>query len=102
MEKNKDTHQFILYKEQLIDTLEDLRELIVQCEDQGLLDPDSTQYNELLVILEEANNATLLEELDEVITRGKELEYNMESWLARHGGSTFELNWPILKKPNND
>lgn len=99
MAKNNDTHQFILYKEQLIDTLGTLQDLIVSCEDQGMLDPNSTQYNELLVILEEANYASTLEELDEVITKGKELEYNMESWLSRHGGSTFELDWPNIKKP---
>lgn len=99
MAKNNETHQFILYKEQVIDILEDLQSMIVQCEDQGMLDPNSTLYNELLVIMDEAKYANNLEELDEVITKGKELEYNVESWLARHGGSTLELNWPNLKKP---
>lgn len=95
-----DLKTFLKIKDQVIDNLETIEDMIDSCTSQGMIDPGSSLYNEVLQILDEADLAKSYPELDEVITKGKEIEHNVETWLAMHGANTIELTWPVLGKQN--
>jgi len=88
---------FMKAKDQVIDNLETLQVLLDDYTEEGLLDPESVIYNELLAILDEADLSEGNPELAEVIVRGKELEHNLDTWLSMHGGNSMELTWPKLE-----
>ncbi len=90
--------EFHKIKEQVIDNLEEIEVRIGECEDQGMLDSSSALYNQILVLLDDADIVKTYEELEEVIERGKEVEHNIDTWLALHGGNTMELDWPHFPK----
>ena len=93
----REVEEFLRIKGEVLDNIETLLIRIDQCQQQGMVDPSSTMYNELLLISDEAEVSSTYEELEEVETKAKELEQNVDVWLARHGETTISLLWPNLK-----
>lgn len=93
----EDSDDFLHAKEQVMDNLDTVLTRISQCEDQGMLDPGSSLYNEVLMIMDDVEIVHTFEELEEAIIKGKEIEHNVDAWLALHGGNTLELDWPKSK-----
>ncbi len=98
MEKSENLRHYLQVKEQIIDNLEIIQDMIENCTEQGLLDEKSSTYNELLNVIEEANLSKTYAELADVIYKAKEIEYYLETWISLRGGNTLELSWPILEK----
>lgn len=97
MAKEKSVNEFLKAKELVIENLETLQFRIANYEEQGMTDEGSVIYNETVGILDQAEACHSFYELEEVITRGKEVEHNVDTWVALHGGNTYELGWPNLK-----
>jgi hypothetical protein len=86
--------EFLLAKEEVMDNLETLQMRISSCQDQGMLDPSSSLYNEAVILFEDAEAIETAGELEEIIVKAKEMEHNIDTWISLHGGSTMELHWP--------
>lgn len=86
--------EFSTAKENTLRNLETIQMSLVQCVNEGMLDPDSEQYNDLLDLIVDARIVDNWDELLELATRGKTLEMDVAAFLARLGRTTVSLNWP--------
>lgn len=92
-----------LFKKAQNDTLDNLDVLemsLDRCVDEGMLDPESAYHNKLEDLIEEARIAVSWDELQEVISLAKTFEEDVDTWLALHGKSSVELDWPHPPKSN--
>lgn len=96
MVKEKSVKEFLKAKELVIENLETLQFRISNYEDQGMIDEGSTLYNEAISIIDQTELCHSFAELDEMIIKGKEVEHNIDTWVSLHGGSTYELTWPVI------
>lgn len=85
------------YKSVILENLEQIQASLNRCTDEGMIDTDSTYYNELLGLMDETHIAATWEELEEVIAKAKTLEIDVAAWLSGHGRTSLSLPWP--KKP---
>ena len=94
MAKNSAKAEFLQAKEDTTYNLETIRESLVRCVSEGMIDEDDAYYNELLGLMDEAAIAGEWDEILEVITKAKTLENDVSGWMARHGRSNMSLLWP--------
>ncbi|NGX63910.1 MAG: hypothetical protein KR126chlam6_01332 [Candidatus Anoxychlamydiales bacterium] len=95
MKKDK-MHKFLDDKSQIVDNLESLKINLEEIEKISLFDPDETQYNEILSLIDEAKAADNDLALSEVIPRAKTIETKLDSWFSKEGIETLELSWPVI------
>jgi len=89
-------NNFLKYKDQIIDNLEQLRINLENCEDMGMLDMDDVIYNEIFDLIEEAAAVETLTELSEIVLKAKTVETKVENWYAKEGITNIELTWPQI------
>jgi hypothetical protein len=89
--------QFLEDREITIDNLDVLKQSLEMCINAGMHDIDEYFHNELLDLIDETVLAKNYPELEEVITKAKTIETDLEAWLASRGSSTLGLSWPIIK-----
>lgn len=83
-------------KQAILDNLQVLRTRINSCVDEGMIDEESHDYNELYEIIEEARICKTYAELREVMDLARALETSLDVWLVRQGRTTVSLPWPKL------
>lgn len=83
-------------KEQILENLQILQNLLDDCVEEGLFDAQAHDHNELFDLFEETKVASSLEELSEVIERAKILEIELDAWFSKLGKTTISLLWPKL------
>ena len=91
MSKDK---QLIQAKEDIIDNLEAIQLVLRECESGGMVDFESSYYNELSDLITDARIVKTWDELMEIVTRAKTLETDVDGWLSFHGRTTVSLTWP--------
>lgn len=84
-------------QQDILDNLDALEIALDRCVDEGMLDPDSAYHNKIEDLIDETRLAKSFEELREVVTLAKTFEDDVDTWMALHGQSTVELEWPILE-----
>jgi hypothetical protein len=89
--------QFSDAKDAVMENLEAIQALLDRCVDEGMIDYESSYYNELSDLLEDAHLVKTWDELIEIITLAKTLEVDIDAWLSIHGRSSVGLSWP--RKP---
>lgn len=91
MTKNKN---FINAQQDTLDNLDALQISLERCVEEGMIDSESTYYNELSDLIDEAKLAKTWNELEEVITLAKTLETDIDAWMSMHGRTTISMPWP--------
>jgi len=81
-------------KKDVIENLEALQEVLGRCVEDGMVDSESSYYNEIVDLLEDAHQVKNWPELMEIITLAKTLETDIDAWSALHGRSSISLPWP--------
>ena len=94
MKQDRKRQAFLEVKEQINENLEILHIRISDYTDQGMMDEDFALYNQIASLLEELDDCHSFEELVEIVIKGKQIEHDIDSWFAMHGGTTIELTWP--------
>ncbi len=94
MNKPKDPTAFLLAQEQSAQNLAAIKQTLIGCVDDGMIDLGDTLYNALVEHIEEVSSAENWDELEELIEQSKILEQDIASWLSRHGKTSFALPWP--------
>lgn len=94
MAKDPNKLIFLDARETLMGNLETIRDSLVRCIDEGLVDVEDEYYNELLDLIEEAYQVDNWDELMEAVSKAKPLEIDVANWLSRHGRSQIALSWP--------
>lgn len=88
---------FLKSKGSVVENLEAIKLVLVQCVDEGMIDTNDYYYNEILDLLENTTEAHSWDELMEIITKSKTLEIEVAGFLSFHGKTTISYPWP--KKP---
>lgn len=81
-------------RETVIDNLEAIKNSLVRCVEDGMIDTDDYFYNEILGLLADASILRSWDELLEAVTKAKTLEIDIAAFLARKGRATLALPWP--------
>lgn len=83
-------------KKAVLNNLEIIQTSLVQyTEEEGMLDSDDTQYNELLGLIEDAHIIETWDELMEIVSRAKTIETDIDTWLSLHARTSMSLSWPM-------
>lgn len=88
--------KFAQAKSDTMDNLQILQTALDRALDQGMIDYESTYYNELLDLLEDARIVKTWEELMEIISLAKTIEIDIDAWVSLRGGDSMSLNWPKI------
>lgn len=95
MAKDKDNIlKFVRAKEDTLENLEGIKSSLVRCIEEGMIDEDDANYNELLGLIDDAHIVDSWGELGEIIIKGKTLEVDVATWLSFHGRTSISLPWP--------
>lgn len=86
--------QFSKAKETVVENLEAIKNSLVRCVEDGMIDTDDYFYNEVLGLLADASIVKSWDELVEAITKAKTLEVDIAAFLARKGRTSVSLPWP--------
>lgn len=78
----------------VVHNLEAIQRSLVRCVEEGMLDPDSYFYNELLGFLADASIVKGWDELMEVVAKAKILEVDIAAWMSMKGRASLSLPWP--------
>ena len=81
-------------KRDIIDNIEAIQLVLNQCENDGMVDFESSYYNELSELHDDTRVVETWEELMEIVSRAKTLENDIDGWLSFHGRTSFSLTWP--------
>lgn len=98
MTKDQKVIQFRHHKNQVMDSIDALKDMLDESISAGMSDVESSLYNEINDLIEEADASGSYLELSEIIHRAKQIEHNLESWLSSYGKMTQDLDWPDLSK----
>jgi len=90
--------QFDTDKRDIILNLESIQVTLNVCIEQGMLDEDAQFYNELIELIDEARLVKTYPELEEVITKAKILEEDIDGWLSMNHRETLSISWPKISK----
>ena len=93
--KEKKILRFSDIKLKVINNLEMIKENLNSCIEEGMIDLKDETYNKLLGLIDEASISTVWIELQEVITKGRNLETEVDVFLANHGKTSVSLSWPV-------
>lgn len=85
--------------EDVTDNLRSLQMLLERCVDQGMIDAGEYYYNELVDLISDAEIVKNWDELQEIITKAKTIEVDIDVWLSSRGSTTISMLWPNI---NND
>ena len=96
-EKGTELLQLLEAKGDAVENLDAIKLNLTRCVSQGMIDSNDDYYNQLLVLIDEANLSETWNELEEVISRAKILEIDVAVWLSGHGQTSISLPWP--RKP---
>lgn len=86
--------EFLEARGETVDCLRAIQMNLSRCVDEGMIDEDSFYYNEILNLIDEATLSKNWNELEEVITKAKTLEVDVDAWLSGHGQTTLSMQWP--------
>lgn len=78
----------------VIDNLQALQQRLNRCINEGMLDEGNAYYNELLDLVDDADIVKTWDELNEIITRAKTIEVDIDAWISIRGGTTISMLWP--------
>lgn len=92
----EESGRFLTHKEDVLDNLEAIQMLLQRCIEDGMLDAEDYFYNELLDLMDEALICKTNAELQEVVTKAKTLEVDVDAWLSYRGKTSIALTWPKL------
>jgi len=90
--------KFVAAREEVLNNLSTIQMTIEECTEDGMSDPNSRLYNQVIDLISQAQTAKDVSELDLAITKGKDIEAMVDEWLAEQGTSSYELTWPDLSK----
>lgn len=94
MAKNPNLLEFLEARGDTVENMKAIREGLLSCIDEGMIDLENAYYNQILVLIDEASLSTTWDELVEVISRAKTLEIDVAVWLSNHGRTSISLPWP--------
>jgi hypothetical protein len=86
--------KFLEAQSTVTENLEAIKLNLTACVEEGMLDTDDYFYNEILLLIDQADIAKTWDELEEVITKAKILEVDVAAFLAGKGRTTLSLPWP--------
>lgn len=86
-------------KKDVLDNLDAIQMSLETCVNEGMIDYNSSYYNELSDLIEDARIVNTWEELMEIIALAKTLETDIDAWFSMHGKTTISLPWPHI--PSN-
>ncbi|PIS02906.1 MAG: hypothetical protein COT85_02425 [Chlamydiae bacterium CG10_big_fil_rev_8_21_14_0_10_42_34] len=98
MAKDPSILEFLDAKSDTIDNLKAILTNLTRCVDDGMVDLESSYYNSLLTLLDEASLSETWDEIEEVIAKAKTLEIDVAVWLSSHGQTSVSLPWPKAPK----
>lgn len=84
-------------KKRLLKNVITLRDTLDSCVEAGLLDIDSTYYNQLESLEEEIQTSEDLNALEELVIRGQSFEKQLCGFYDNLGLSTTDLDWPSFE-----
>src|SRR5690554_1325098 len=85
---------FLEAQETVSENLDAIKAILGRCVDEGMLDPDCTYYNEILLLSDQTILCKSFDELMEVVFKAKILETDIAAWLASKGRTSVSLPWP--------
>lgn len=97
MAKDPRAQEFRADKNQVMSSLDMMKDMLAQCIATGMADYESGIYNLLLELTDEADAASSYLELAEVMNKAQKIEHNLETWLASSGFVTQGLEWPKIE-----
>jgi hypothetical protein len=86
--------KFISIKEDVLNNLSSLQLAVVEFTDEGMNDNNDDLYNLLDALIKQAEMAEVTPDLDVVIIKARDIEMNLDAWLASQGRNSGELSWP--------
>ena len=98
MPKEPKLLEFLKTKSNVVDNLRAMQENLSLATDEGLIDLEDLLHNQVLFLIDQATVSTAWEELEEVISKGKILEADVDTFLATHGQTSLSLPWPRIPK----
>ncbi len=90
----KDHLELFRAKETTMANLEVIRQSLLQCVDEGMIDLENVLYNQCLDLMDNGPMIETWGELEELIARAKILEQEVAAWLSLHGRTSISLPWP--------
>jgi hypothetical protein len=88
--------KFLSLKEDVMNNLANLQELVLECEEKEILRDSNELYNQLETLMENTKSISDTINLEMIIIRGKEIEKQLDVILAERGTSSIELTWPVM------
>lgn len=89
-----DKKTFKSIKHKILSNLDTLRIAVKDCEDMGMLDIESSLYNQADDLYNQASVSMDMGELEIIYIKAKDIEVNLDLWLSSIGKSTTALSWP--------
>jgi hypothetical protein len=83
-------------KEQILTSIDILFDLLEEAEEMGFHDYDEALHNELVDLEEDTEGIDIYLELESAINRAKGVEKQIETFLAKEGISSADLEWPTI------
>ena len=98
MAKEFRSNLFSADKKDTIVNLETIQLTLNECVEEGMLDDGSQLYNELIALIDEAKLVQNYPELEEVITKAKTIETDVDLFLSMKHRETLSITWPKQPK----
>jgi hypothetical protein len=86
--------KFITIKEEVLNNLASIQMAIEEFKDEGMSDDNDELYNQLDVLIKQAEMAEVAPDLDIIIIKARDIEMMLDAWLASQGRNSGELSWP--------
>jgi len=94
--KKDEMHKFFDNQQIIVDNLRSIKSNLEEIEKISLFDSDESLYNEIVSLIDDAIASDTTAALAEIIQKAKVIERRLESWYAKEGVETLELNWPDI------
>ena len=85
---------FISAKNLCIENGEVIKELLISCIDEQMMDLEDSLYRQIIDLNEKFPAAIHWDELEALAEQAKVLEQDIAVWLSMHGRSSYSLTWP--------
>ncbi len=97
MAKKESNAPFFNARQNVLDNLDAIRQALVLCIAEGMIDSDAELYNETISLIQEIDVVEDWNELEEMIMEAKALEKDTAVWFSMEGRTSISLPWP--KRP---
>ena len=97
--KDPKQEKFLSLKNQVLDNLLALKLRLEECTETGMPDPTNEMYNHITNLIDETEVIDIVPEIEIQISRGKDMEKRIDTWLASQGNSSMQLLWPDFSTP---